>query len=711
MARAAAPAAVCGAFDLRLAVCVAGEPAGLIGATFASIRANVLAALGANITVFVSLRTAQAASHHQDVERVATRWLNPARTSVRPLGSHRTGGMAGAGASAGAVCRRIDALMRARRDCLMMVREFEQSHDANFQEVLVLPPDALWIAPLWPFCLHPANTSSLRGRTQLASYNRHFGAVWWLTRRGADLALGADLGPATDDVPAPCPYAVARDGAPSDGAAAKAAEERPLIMLAAQPSSNFTSREDPGLFRSVRVLGASTGHPQTHPQLDCDAWVAIVLALRASSSSSATPLACPPSTDLAAFANDRLHWHRSATLADATGISAGTSAPPRDVEQHQRAEQRAVTAADAPTRERDGKLDSAAVASTTRLVCSAAARATRPLSSGTPPTLALCIGGLARTFASALVQRALVGHLQQPLGMETTLFAHLRLGDARGMTGAFGKDFSATIVASRQHVLSALQEMGALPQNVVVLEQEAAAVQPPDCPGRAGPAYDRPTGQAQGSGGKPSKCTAYGLACSQHVVDGMLATRGALYGLMEQHEARWQMLFEFVLFVRPDVVALLPWLPWCMLPVHAPRKNQDWLEMMPRHLAAGALAKPHDDYYSCRAPNFTLFGRDYAQAAAAYGTSLVQDDSLRLVAIARDKQLALPHKKDCGELAVGFSTVLPGAGPRSPALGLPARLVAQLSPALRHCARCPLDACASLTFANPMNRIIEGPAV
>jgi hypothetical protein len=269
-------------------------------------------------------------------------------------------------------------------------------------------------------------------------------------------------------------------------------------------------------------------------------------------------------------------------------------------------------------------------------------------------------------------------------------------------------------------VLHALHRLHAQPHNIVLLE-DGAHVPPPRCPPHAGPAYDRPS-SADGGGTRPTPgsagsdvrgskvhkavCAAYGLPCSQHVVDGMLVTRASLYALVLRHEQRASSTFDHLLFVRPDLVALVPSLPWCMLPLLTPRKNQDWLESMPRHLAAGALDTPHHEYYACRTPNFTLFGRDYTMHAAYYGTHLVQDDSLRLVAIARDQQAALPHKKDCSELALGFQAALPaGALADVRTHGLGARLVAQASPALRHCARCLLDACASLTFANPRNRV------
>lgn len=160
------------------------------------------------------------------------------------------------------------------------------------------------------------------------------------------------------------------------------------------------------------------------------------------------------------------------------------------------------------------------------------------------------------------------------------------------------------------------------------------------------------------------------------------------------------MRFDVVVFARPDLVSLLPLWPWCFHAPHAARRNQDWLEWLPRSQAGAALSSIHDDYFGCMLPNFTMMATDYATEAARRGTRFVDDDALRVLTIARDNQPHFPHKKDCTELARGFAAV--GREGHVPS-GLATRLIAQSSPALRHCARCPLDACQRLTFGNPSN--------
>ena len=86
----------------------------------------------------------------------------------------------------------------------------------------------------------------------------------------------------------------------------------------------------------------------------------------------------------------------------------------------------------------------------------------------------------------------------------------------------------------------------------------------------------------------------------------------------------------------------------------------------------------------------------------------MNDEALRVNHIVRDNAPHFPHKKDCGELASGFLAVLPPdqpVGAKGSANGqLVERLIAQASPALKHCNRGLLDACRNLTFGNPTNK-------
>lgn len=524
--------------------------------------------------------------------------------------------------------------------------------------------------------------------------------------------------------------------APGMPLAAEISNDLEWLVQARRAAADFDSVTDHSLMGAVRVF-ASTG------RVDCRAWDTVVALRWSRALTTLRPPPCPSSIAAHQDASAVRHADAPAAAKQLRFEAGGGSESKLSMSDGEAAAWAAAqltcagTSPGAPgapgVTAGDGTAGSpAAVASVAvhpRASATTAPEGRAP--SIRAPQLALCIGGLARTFAHAVVYRSIRGHLVAPLGVDATVFAHLRLSDRRGMTGAHGKDFSGVVPATQADVERALAYLGARAENVALLS-EHALVAPPDCRG-AGGVYDwdrespgsprpgSPPGSSPPSGS--AKCSGYGLPCSQHVVDGMLVTRGALYALMVSHERRHAMRFDQVLLVRPDVVALLPSLPWCLLAHDTARKNQDWLEWMPRGLAKAALHMPHADYYACRTPNFSLFERGYAERAAMRGTHLVQDDTLRVIAIVRDNRPNFPHKKDCNELSIGFQAVRkplnwressapavhpsertqPSKEAASPS-GLAARLIAQASPALRHCTRCPLDACASLTFANRANQ-------
>jgi hypothetical protein len=340
-----------------------------------------------------------------------------------------------------------------------------------------------------------------------------------------------------------------------------------------------------------------------------------------------------------------------------------------------------------------------------------------------PPRIALCLGGLARTFGHSLAFKTLKGNLLIPLRAKTSaVFAHLRLADSRGIPNR-GRQFAnhispgtwgsyrqndanratmGMVASNRSDVERALRYLGALEDDVRILDGAQAPV--PQCPGQGG-VYDADRGSQPWNA-----CQGYFLPCSQHVIDGMLTSRVALYDLVVAHERRRQIRFDFVIFCRPDVAVLLPVLPWCFYGSDVARHNQDWFEWLPRALAEGALSAVAKEYYSCATPGFDKI-TDYVRVAAKHGTRLVQDDTLRVVTILRDNRPGFPHKKDCGELATGllaaararsgdYSTMLTGSSP-----GPVVRAMAgMLAPACLRSSTCMLiEACLNLTFGNPEN--------
>ena len=173
----AAAAAVCSAYDTpRLALCVVGEPAGSAAdAVFRSIFANVLAALGANSTAFLALHAPPYSppGAREATLAAADAWLRPASSTWTALASESSAATEDAG---GACRRRVEAIAAGRRNCHEQLRAYEQRAGASlFTDVLVVPADELWVVPLWPYCLQPADAAT---RGVLTQRNRHHGSIW-----------------------------------------------------------------------------------------------------------------------------------------------------------------------------------------------------------------------------------------------------------------------------------------------------------------------------------------------------------------------------------------------------------------------------------------------------------------------------------------------------------------------------------------------------
>lgn len=141
----------------------------------------------------------------------------------------------------------------------------------------------------------------------------------------------------------------------------------------------------------------------------------------------------------------------------------------------------------------------------------------------------------------------------------------------------------------------ALDYLGAEAADVVL--RNAAQVEPPPCD-----AYNA-TARSSYRWGNP--CTSYNNVCALPNIVGQLWSRRVVYELVVAHEARKGMVFDSILFLRPDLTAVVPLPPLCSTAWrHDWRSSsigyKDWIVWVPRHLAANAFLVPSEAFASCR---------------------------------------------------------------------------------------------------------------
>ena len=165
-----------------------------------------------------------------------------------------------------------------------------------------------------------------------------------------------------------------------------------------------------------------------------------------------------------------------------------------------------------------------------------------------PKRLALGIAGLARTFPHPIVHETIRGHLLDALSQgrhHHAVFGALRLEDERLVQG-HGGGGRAMEGASAAAVQRALARLGADPRDVVVRQNATIAV--PAC------ASSTATGVP---------CTSYSSRCALPTVAAQIWSRRTILELIDAHERRESARFDSVIFMRPDLAVVVPFLPLC----------------------------------------------------------------------------------------------------------------------------------------------------
>ena len=109
-----------------------------------------------------------------------------------------------------------------------------------------------------------------------------------------------------------------------------------------------------------------------------------------------------------------------------------------------------------------------------------------------------------------------------------------------------------------------------------------------------------------------------------------------MYKLVEAHEGREGTPFDSIMFLRPDLTAILPLLPWCFYNLSVPRDVMDWLWWVPRAQAHAAFVEVHDAFYKCRISGMG-YESDSEEARTAYQSAMMRTEIGAFPTLERDE--------------------------------------------------------------------------
>ena len=215
------------------------------------------------------------------------------------------------------------------------------------------------------------------------------------------------------------------------------------------------------------------------------------------------------------------------------------------------------------------------------------------------PSIAVCVGGTARTFGHHVVYRSLGENLINGFGgLQTNLFAYLKLGDRRGDST---KGHGGLVNSSRSAVEHALGYLKVPASRALIVSGPAGSygeLPVPNCT-----RYPVFNGTTHGT-----------MPSYQQSLIGQLESREKCLSLIEADEAARRKagnpkpMYDWVVFARPDLTWYHRVMPWCYwhqrhsLAELQPMRKADWAFIMPRKMALPFLRAPHVKYWACSAP-------------------------------------------------------------------------------------------------------------
>lgn len=216
-----------------------------------------------------------------------------------------------------------------------------------------------------------------------------------------------------------------------------------------------------------------------------------------------------------------------------------------------------------------------------------------------PPNLALCLAGHARTFSERSIVDGLLKNFVHAFGANVTTFLYLKLQDH----STKGKDRAENLGAtdSFSHVEDVREAAERLPNlaSLSIIEEDVVFRHPP-------------CGQSREFEGNNSNGFAWRQIETWQMLVGQLYNQHWCGQAIEQYERKTGIAFDVVLKSRPDVTFVGPSPPFCAFD-YASRacSARDWLFMLPGSVAVRALKRGYEEFLQCR----TIMNRNRTKIA------------------------------------------------------------------------------------------------
>ena len=186
------------------------------------------------------------------------------------------------------------------------------------------------------------------------------------------------------------------------------------------------------------------------------------------------------------------------------------------------------------------------------------------------PKVAICIAGSARTFDTELVYKTIKHNLMESFGGEQTVFAYIKIQDARGDNNP---KYNGLIQSNEEKILEAIKYLGINNENYILENNSNLSL--------------------------PSGLTKISRPDYELSLAGQLTNKKKVIDIMIDYENKNNLIFDFVILIRPDLSWPYPCMPFCMYDLSICRKKHDWVLWFPRNFVEKIIYIPYEKYYNC----------------------------------------------------------------------------------------------------------------